>query len=309
MAYHGPKDGGSPIVAAGAWECDLQTQELIWTDGVYDLFELPRGMPLRRAATVEMYYEDCRRQMERLRAAALQHGRGFVLEARIHTDRGASRWMRLTAGVVWAEGRAVRLLGAKQDITHERELWERLRQRADCDALTGLANRAVFDTLCHDLARGQRDDVAAMAMIDLDHFKQINDQLGHAAGDECLRQLAERLRWAFGDTVLVARIGGDEFVVMLRGPLGRVRLEALLARVLPVLCQPVLWSGVSIDISVSIGAALRRRAGRQEPSRLFAEADAALYRAKTTGRKRACLEGGGGIGIGLPERMEVDSLR
>jgi diguanylate cyclase (GGDEF)-like protein len=297
MAYHvGPAAyqaqpwGAPPAGPVGAWEFDLTSGALSWTDGVYDLFGLPRGVQVLREAAVQMYQDGCRQRMEQLRAEAIRHGSGFVMDARIRDARGVECWMRLTAGVMRAEGQAVRLFGSKQDITQERLSWDRLRQRADCDPLTGLANRAVFDVLCHELARGRREDVSALAVVDLDHFKRINDELGHAAGDECLRQLAERLRWALGDTVLVARIGGDEFVVMLGGPMGRVRLWRRLAAALPVLCQPVLHGGRAIDLSVSIGATLRR--GGDEGQTIFAEADAALYRAKAAGRNRICLHGG-----------------
>lgn len=291
IIYRGLEGKLAPMPAAGAWECNLRTEELTWTGGVYDVFGLPRGVRVSRPATVQMYFDDCRQQMERLRAEAIRTGNGFTLDARIQTERGATKWMRLTAGVEMAQGQAVRIFGSKQDITQEREGWERLRQRADCDALTGLANRAVFDALCHELARGRRDDVAAMLVIDLDRFKQINDLMGHAAGDECLRQLAERLRWAFGQPTLVARIGGDEFVVLLRTDFSRARMQVVLAEALTLLCQPVIYGKAVIDITVSIGAAMRRR-GDMEPSRLFAEADAALYRAKSAGGNRSCVQGG-----------------
>jgi len=296
-AYQAQSWEAPPAGPVGAWEFDLTNGAMRWTDGVYDLFGLPRGLALQREATAQMYHDACRQRMEQLRADTIHQGSGFVLDARIRDAQGRDRWMRLTAGVMRVDGRAVRLFGSKQDITQERIIWERLRQRADCDALTGLANRAVFDTLCHELAQGRRPDVSALVVVDLDYFKRINDELGHAAGDECLRRLGERLRWALGDTVLVARIGGDEFVAMLGGPMGRARLWRRLSAALPVLCQPVLHDGQRIDISVSIGATLRRgAAGGQQ---IFVEADAALYRAKAAGRNQICLHDGTTDGLRL----------
>jgi diguanylate cyclase (GGDEF)-like protein len=280
-------DQASRLAKIGAWECNLDTNELTWTDGVYDLFDLPRGLPVRRPAIVDLYDDESRQQMERMRSEAIRGGGSFTLDARIQTRRGVNRWMRLTADVAFEHGRPVRIFGAKQDITYEKELWERLRQLAECDPLTGLANRGVFEERYHKLSKNDFSEVsiAALALIDLDHFKAINDRLGHAAGDECLRQVAIRLHRSFGDAILVARIGGDEFAVLLRGPRARLEIRETLAKALHALCRPVIWGNLRIDVGTSIGAAILKRPYRQDPSQLFAEADSALYAAKAAGRK------------------------
>ncbi|KAB1072464.1 GGDEF domain-containing protein [Methylobacterium planeticum] len=274
------------LVRMGAWECDLATERLTWTAGVYDLFGLPAGARLTRSAIVDRYAEASRRELELVRAEAIRFGRGFVLDSEIRTWRGETRWIRITADLAFAEGRPVRLFGAKQDITGEREAWHRLRQRAEHDSLTGLANRGVFDAHYRAMVADARDHagVAALALIDLDHFKAVNDRLGHAAGDECLRQVALRLQRLFGDAVLVARIGGDEFAVLLRGPLGPGRIAAMLARASAALCQPIAWNGARLAIGASIGATILGRRRGRAGSEVFAEADAALYDAKAAGR-------------------------
>lgn len=279
-------DQAAPLAKIGAWECVLATETLTWTDGVYDLFQLPRGSVLERSTTVDMYYDESRRQMELLRAGAIRDGGSFTLDARIRTGRGVERWMRLTADVAHENGRAVRLFGAKQDITHEMESWTRLKQLAERDALTGLANRGVFEARWHELVQDRSGDASdsALVLIDLDHFKPINDRHGHAAGDECLRQVAMRLRRAFADSILVARIGGDEFAILLRAPLDRARMVAALEHVLRRLCRPVAWTDTPIAISASIGVTFLRGARRRKPRDLFAEADTALYAAKAAGR-------------------------
>jgi diguanylate cyclase (GGDEF)-like protein len=182
----------------------------------------------------------------------------------------------------------VRLFGSKRDITQEKELWDRLRQLAECDSLTGLANRGVFEARCHDLAKHEYGDVSvsALALVDLDHFKTINDRLGHAAGDECLRQLAYRLYRIFGEKNLVARIGGDEFALLLQGPCSLQQIKHTLAHALRILCRPVFWRDLRIDAGVSIGAAILKQPICRDPSLLFAEADSALYAAKAAGRRR-----------------------
>jgi diguanylate cyclase (GGDEF)-like protein len=286
-------DQASRLAKFGAWECDLETDELTWTDGVYDLFDIPRGLPLHRSMVVDCYHDDSRRLMECMRSEALAGGGRFSIEASIRTHRGENRWMRLTAEVVFAGGRAVRLFGSKQDITQEKELWDRLRQLAERDPLTGLANRGVFEARCHELAKRELGDVSvsALALVDLDRFKDINDRLGHAAGDECLRQIAYRLYRLFGDRNLVARIGGDEFALLLQGPCSPQQIKHTLAHALRMLCRPVFWRDLRIDAGVSIGAAILKQPVCHDPSLLFAEADSALYAAKAAGRRRVRIFG------------------
>jgi PAS domain-containing protein len=102
----------------GRWECDLRDESLIWTDSVFDLFALPRTARPSRAETVALYREESRAAMERLRAHAIRHRRGFTLDTQIRTARGDSRWMRLLAAPVCADGRVVRLQGLKQNVSH-----------------------------------------------------------------------------------------------------------------------------------------------------------------------------------------------
>ncbi len=279
-------DQAARLARLGAWECELATERLTWTDEVYDLFGLPVGSPLKRAATVDLYVDESRSEMEFLRAEALRSGQGFVLDARIRTCRGEPRWMRLWAEVALEEGLPVRLFGAKQDITAEREAHDRLRQLAERDSLTGLANRGLFETRYRAVIEDERHDgsVAALALVDLDHFKAINDRLGHSAGDECLREVALRLRRAFSDALLIARIGGDEFAILFRAPLGPARIAQMLQRASRALSRPIFWNGTRLDVSASIGATILGRPHLRKLSALFAEADEALYRSKDAGR-------------------------
>ena len=270
------------LARMGAWECDLADERLIWTDGVYDLFGLSVGAPLRRGAIVDLYADASRREMEAMRAAALRTGQGFSLDAEIRTPRGECRWIRIAADVACEQGRAVRLFGYKQDVTAERAAWARLRARAEHDPLTGLANRGVFEARSRELASGLIG-ASALVLIDLDHFKAINDGLGHAAGDACLREVARRLARTFEDAVLIARLGGDEFAVLLPASLGPAQVAERLTRASRALARPLALSGRCLRAGASMGATLVRRSGGPAPD-LFAEADAALYAAKAAGR-------------------------
>ena len=183
-------------------------------------------------------------------------------------------------------GRPVRIHGAKQDITGEKDMWQGLRRLAYTDPLTGLANRRAFEMQLSDLRRHAGDGCALglLAIVDLDNLKPINDRFGHAAGDECLRQIAMRLETALSDAAIVARIGGDEFGLLLCSAAGRPYLLHRLDETRKALARPVPWRGERIAVSASIGATLLRPGLLHDPERRFAEADSALYVAKAAGR-------------------------
>lgn len=98
---------------AGCWECDLATKSLIWSGGVYDIFGLPRGVPVHRDEVVSLYHEDSRAKLERLRAHAIKHRRGFTIDLEVRSGTTRTRWMRLIAAPLCLDGRAVRLHGLK----------------------------------------------------------------------------------------------------------------------------------------------------------------------------------------------------
>lgn len=277
-------DRASAQAKIGVWECNLADNALTWTGGTYDLFELPRGSTLTRSKIVACYDAESCREMERLRAKAIEERSGFSLDARITTAKGNERWMRLTANVECEEGTPVRIFGMKQDITEEKMLHDRLRFLADCDLLTGLANRGVVQRRLLAAPGCEIPQSCALLLVDLDGFKQINDTFGHTAGDECLKQVAVRLRRVCHRGELVARIGGDEFAVVIGADADRRRVEETVGRILAELRLPIDWNAHSFQISASIGAALTEGSMAPGASQLFIEADLALYAAKADGR-------------------------
>lgn len=284
-------DQAFDFAGIGAWECELATERLTWTSGVYDIFGYPMSNPLRRAAIVDLYVDESRRNMELARAEVIRTGRSATLDTEIITWRGERRWMRLSINAIGEAGRVARIFGAKQDITADRQAMESLRLRAETDALTGLANRSVFqaryrEIVCDSLNHGF---ASALVLIDLDRFKEMNDTFGHAAGDACLCEVAMRLRRAFHNAGLVARIGGDEFAMILRAPVAPAQIARVLQETVVMLCRPLFWNGLRLDIGASIGAALVGRPHRRRITELFAEADSALYDAKAAGRNRVYL--------------------
>lgn len=286
LRYRKMYERASALAQIGVWECDLATSRLTWTDGVYDMFDLPRGSAITREMVLALYEPASRIEMERLRRQAIESCGGFSLEVRVRSARGTPKWIRLTAEVEADAGVPVRIFGLKQDITRERLLLDQLRATAECDALTGLANRAMFERALGAATR-ERDPVRALLLIDLDGFKAVNDTHGHAAGDACLVEIARRLRQLFAGAELIARIGGDEFAVVVEMPEQGQGLEAQASGALAALAGPIRHGEHVFSVGASIGVAAVADAA--SPQQLFARADRALYAAKNGGRNRVRL--------------------
>ncbi|MBN9222227.1 MAG: diguanylate cyclase [Mesorhizobium sp.] len=272
-------DRASAAARIGVWECSLPDERLTWTDVVYDLFDLPRGAALDRNEIVKCYPEESRKALDSLRGRAIAERNGFSLDAEITTFAGHSRWIRITATVECEGGVPVRIFGMKQDITEEKLLSDRMRYLAEFDAMTGLANRARFQARLAHADEGR--PLGALLLVDLDGFKAVNDTFGHVIGDECLKEAARRLAGGCGEAELVARVGGDEFAVLVGPHLDRGAVSALARHVIEAMGKPVAACGQSLRLGASVGIAFAET-GR--PCDLFAQADTALYAAKAAGR-------------------------
>ncbi len=198
-------------------------------------------------------------------------------------------WVDSSASLVHdSEGQASFAIAMIQDITQHKEAEAALLSQAALnehqalhDALTGLANRTLFNTrICHAVnPRRRTDSRCAIVVVDLDGFKEINDSLGHAAGDELLVELRRRLESALRTSDTVARLGGDEFGILL--PEIRTRADVLHAmeRIKAAIEEPVALQGLSLSLEASIGIALYPGDG-EDVETLLRCADAAMYHAK-----------------------------
>ncbi|HWK98081.1 MAG TPA: diguanylate cyclase [Pseudolabrys sp.] len=264
----------------GLWECDLTTETLQWSPGTYDMFDIPREQPLRRRQTLIRYPDESLKTLESVRSRAIAERSGFDLDTAIVTPSGGKRWIRITATVDCAGSRPVRLFGLKQDITAETERWQRAHYFAEFDELTGLANRRQLKARLAAACDQQDGAGGALLLLDLDGFKNVNDAVGHAVGDECLKEAARRLLRACDAGDLVARLGGDEFAVVL--PAGPDSHATLLARKIIATMTPPIQSGAHcVRVGVSIGIA--SLAGCL-PHEALKRADLAMYAAKAAGR-------------------------
>ncbi|RWL83251.1 MAG: EAL domain-containing protein [Mesorhizobium sp.] len=284
----------------GVWEHDLATSQLVWDDRVNEIYGKPAdGRPRGYDDwALTIHPDDLERARKDFDAAAATHGR-YSSQYRLLLPDGTVRHVRTRAGFLQDAGDTPKMIGAEWDVTsdvllnenlvRERQLSEsknaeletakaRIEHVALHDSLTGLPNRRYLD----EMLAGAHDDRTALLHLDLDRFKQINDTLGHAAGDAMLMHASKVIKANARTADFVARIGGDEFIVVCRGRRDD-ELGALADRIIEEMRQPVDYKGHQCRFGVSIGIAANSGIDAKQ---LLVNADLALYRAKSRGRNR-----------------------
>jgi diguanylate cyclase (GGDEF)-like protein/PAS domain S-box-containing protein len=183
-------------------------------------------------------------------------------------------------------GKVQYYVGVQNDITQIRQYQEALERQANYDMLTGLANRNLLkERIKHAFNEGRRNgNVFTVAFIDIDNFKRVNDSLGHSAGDELIKIVAERLQHCVREGDTVARVGGDEFVMLLTSQSSEESTHVVLQRIRTEMGKPfVLLAKKQLQVTCSIGLASFPRDGDNSET-LLSNADSAMYRAKASGR-------------------------
>jgi diguanylate cyclase (GGDEF)-like protein len=289
----------------GVWEHDLRDDNIVWDLSMHRLYATGRT---DRRVTGEVWmqaiHEDDRQRAAAEFDAAIAARGHYDSHFRIILPSGETRHIRSSAHFFEGPDGAPSVIGAEWDVTADvllnRELadqkavaearavaLERSRERvehaANHDYLTGLPNRRHFDRRLGQLLRDVAVINLAVMHIDLDRFKEINDKMGHAAGDAMLQATAMRLSSAIPKSGMVARIGGDEFVVVLTNVADAATLQALANGILLRLHESVVYGSGALQTDASIGIAwnVAGKAGN-----LLAESDLALYQAKNLGRNR-----------------------
>lgn len=187
--------------------------------------------------------------------------------------------------VVSADGEVTHFIGVLTDVTAARHYERRLHHLAHHDPLTGLANRTLLQErlqLCIDRA-ALHEELGALAFLDIDNFKHINDSFGHEAGDQVLRSIGDRLRQNLRDDDTVARVGGDEFVMLINQQPGMSGITELIERIRQAVGVPIHANGKELVASASIGVALFPDHGKAA-EQVMRAADAAMYHAKALGK-------------------------
>ncbi|MDT8999611.1 EAL domain-containing protein [Paucibacter sp. APW11] len=278
-------------IGDGVWDWYVQTGVELFSERYLQMYGFDADEIENISRTFdERTHPDDIAQMELDRRAHFE-GRSplYVNEHRVRCKDGSWKWV-LSRGMVIsrdAEGRPLRMVGTHTDITERKAAEALIWKQAHFDALTGLPNRRMLrERLEQDLtlARAAGEQLAVL-FIDLDHFKEVNDSLGHDRGDALLVQAAQRIRAALRPQDTVARMGGDEFTVLLPAVPDEQSLSDIVHALIKTLASPFELGEDRAFVSASIGISLFPRDGEQIET-LFKHADQALYVAKAAGRNR-----------------------
>jgi len=269
----------------GSWERDLRTGSVTWSDELYRICGLKReeASPPRDPGAFD--HPDDASMVADAVARARDSRENYRIDHRIVRADGVDRWIQERGEFVYAaDGTPTHVLGIAFDITERKEAEALLAHQAHHDLLTGLANRRLlYDNLTRALAGARRDgSMVAVLFIDLDGFKAVNDRLGHVTGDHFLKVVAVRLRERVRPSDLVARIGGDEFAIVVPR-LSKAEHAAEIAQDIVEGClRPYQVDGMELYASASIGVALSPL-DATDADGLIRAADAAMYKAKKDG--------------------------
>lgn len=264
----------------GAWELDLQTQRITWSDNLFAIYDLPKG-PLPELDILQAFFpDDAWRRITEFMSTAPVDGAPFSLETCITTATGRTKQVQSSAEVEVVDGVAVGITGVLQDVTAAHETRQLLWNAANVDFLTGVANRARFHAILaeHLQSSGQQAEATSLLLLDLDGFKEINDTLGHQAGDDILKAVAERLVACAPPQSVVARLGGDEFAVILPHHQAEP-IHTIAADMLQTIMPPIEATGEQLLVTATAGLATFP-ADARSAEELLRRADIALYNGK-----------------------------
>jgi len=271
----------------GIWDYDLESGEISFSARFFEILDMPaKSQPASIMPITDLVHPDDLKVVRQSFKSHLRHRVRVDCEFRLRRRSGDYIWVRGVGQASWNEkDRATRFVGYIVDIAERKAREDEIHRLAMHDALTGLPNRRLLeDRLDHALvtARRNREHVAVM-LLDLDGFKSVNDQFGHAAGDRVLQTVGERLRTSVRGSDTVARTGGDEFVVLMEGQQGDGYATVLAEKILASLLAPISVDGEPVNVGVSIGIAVYP-VDSDHPAQLLRMADKAMYAVKESGR-------------------------
>jgi diguanylate cyclase (GGDEF)-like protein/PAS domain S-box-containing protein len=270
----------------GFWDLDVAKDEHVWSDTCKALLGVPPDAQASYQALKGVVHPDDWRMMQAKIAGAIQEKRDYVVEFRVVRPDNSVHW-RMSSGQAFYDdaGHVTRMSGITMDIDDRKNAEERIQHLAYSDALTGLPNRRlVQDRLTQALASARRQkNRVALLFLDLDRFKNINDSLGHAVGDLLLQEVAGRLTIWGRDQDTVARVGGDEFLLVLTGLKDITDAAVAAERLMDAIIVEYYIQGHALNITCSLGISIFPEHGTNGET-LIKNADIAMYSAKESGR-------------------------
>ncbi len=277
------------IARVGGWERDFVNGSAFWTPGVYRILELSEQefTPGPLSTTQRFFTQASLDQIKPIVPEQPTCVTPHDMELEMVTATGRPIWVRFMGTTRWEQGKPVKRTSVLQDITERKAAEAVIRQQAYFDALTGLPNRRMLhDRLEQEIKKSKRENSQlALLFIDLDHFKEVNDTLGHNSGDLLLVEAARRIQACVRETDTVARMGGDEFTVILTELADGKHLEGVLQKLLKALADVFQLGNEQVFVSASIGITIYPL-DATEIENLLKNADQALYVAKGAGRNR-----------------------
>ncbi len=275
----------------GIWDWNMQTGEVAYSERAEAILGLGEHEVLKHYEDWEkrVHQEDLPAVLAGLRACLNGARPSFSAEYRVRCPDGGWRWV-LARGIVVrrdAHNNPLRMTGTVTDISEKRRSEDVVWRHANFDALTGLPNRRLFrDRLDHEIRKAHRTSLPlALLFIDLDHFKEANDLLGHDVGDQVLIEAARRIRGCVRKSDTVARLGGDEFTALLTELDDLGRIEPAAQKINEALAEPFRIGDELICLSASIGITLYPNDAANAEN-LIRNADQAMYVAKNGGRNQ-----------------------
>lgn len=275
----------------GVWDCDIPARRVMLSERFKELCGYTGNEFPEQLDQIDTFIHPD--DIPRLTTDRRDHLDGrtatYANEHRVRCKDGSWKWF-LTRGLVIsrdADGKPLRMIGTHTDISNRKQSEELIWQQANYDGLTGLPNRQMLrDRLAQDIRKCKRDGLSVAVMfIDLDHFKEVNDTLGHDHGDLLLMEAAHRIRHCIRDSDTVARLGGDEFTVILPELDSLPRVEQIAQDIIAVLAEVFELGNERAYVSASIGITFYPD-DATDIDDLFKQADQAMYVAKGAGRSR-----------------------
>ncbi len=272
----------------GVWDWDIGRRRHFFSRGWCEMLGQPKDDDRVHARDHLIHPQDRPEAEARVAEALASHDGSYRSEHRMRHADGRTLWVLERGRVVERDddGRPLRLVATLEDVTSRRQAAEQIEYMATHDALTGLPNRTLLADRIERAISGARRDSHKVAVIfvDLDHFKQVNDTLGHHIGDLLLIAVAGRLMPHLREADTVSRQGGDEFIVLLPELREATDAATVCDKLLKELEQPVRFDGHELRVSASMGVALYPDDGPDRET-LLQKADVALYRVKDSGRR------------------------
>jgi len=273
----------------GVWDWDITTDRVVRSARWCEIFGYEQNeiTPTATAGRELVHPDDLARQLEDMQAYLQGKTSVYESEYRILCKDGSWKWA-LSRGMIISKdkhGKPTRMIGTHGDISARKNDEDKMFRLAHFDSVTNLPNRVLFADRFQQMIKASERDAQQITLLflDLDHFKEVNDTLGHEMGDLLLQEAAKRLQECVRAHDTVARMGGDEFTVILNNIDSNMNADSVAQKILNMLTQPYLLRGHLTYITASIGISIYPNDGK-EVDVLLKNADQAMYAAKDKGR-------------------------